>query len=453
MADTPIELEELQRRATNEDVDIHPVSSNASETALDAIADLVMNPSGPSGPAGPTGPSGSAAPSAPGPSGPTGSPGPSGPTGPTGSAAPSATGPSGPTGSPGPSGPTGPTGSESPDSVLESVQLPPNTKSKSATAFGELKAAAKQKILEIAGELTQSRTEQAQLREKITELEKQIGKVPESVQQELENLRAERAASSIETDPAVVKIDQTIKNNVDLIYKKLEASGYSKAHLDRIKELGGPANVDWRPLFPQMPLPLQRVIESAILENARLTDQRGEVLEKAKSNLVEYGKQRGQQAQQAMKKAADEFLKDFPWANEKQAPDKATDAQKLEVEQWNANAKNARTQLQSMLTANQPEHIAELAVGTLIAHQLRGELNYVLGQHKTLTEQVKTLTAERNAATAKLEEIKRSQIPHQRTTQIPQQAPAKKGAEINQSSGDALDAIAKQVQTEGDDGE
>lgn len=444
MADTPIELDELQRRETNDDVDIHPVSSNASETALDAIADLIVHP------AGPTGPTGAAAPSTPGPSGPVG------PTGPTGSAVPNTPGPSGPTGptgATGASGPTGPTGGESPDSVLESVQLPPNTKSKSATAFGELKSAAKQKILEIAGELTQSRTEQAQLKEKISELEKQIGKVPESVQQELESLRAERAASSIETDPEVVKIDQTIKNNVELIYKKLEASGYSQAHLDRIKELGGPANVDWRPLFPQMPLPLQRVIESAVLENARLTDQRDEVLEKAKSNLAEYGKQRGQQAQQATKKAADAFLKDLPWANEKQVPDKATDAQKAEVDQWNVNVKKARTQLESMLTANQPEHIAELAVGTLIAHQLRGELNYVLAQHKTLTEQVKTLTVERDAANAKLEDIKRSQIPHQRTTQTPHPTPAKRGSEINQTSGDALDAAAKEVMANGPDEE
>ena len=327
---------------------------------------------------------------------------------------------------------------------LDAIELPPNTKSKSAQAFGMLKEAAKKRISEMTTQLTEALNKITGLTQQVEEVKKTSGKLPPEVEKEISEARQFKASLDVENDPEFKKYDSSLTENTDSIYKKLEIAGYTKENIDRIKELGGPEAIDWEPLFPKLPPQISRFIQATLIDNERLRDQKQKAMTSAKGNAVVYTQQRTQREEKSVQDIVSSFTKDLVWLQPKEVPAGATAEERTAIEQTNAAVKTYQDTLKGYLGSRTPERYAELAVGTLIAHRFKEELAVIKATQTESDKKLAAVVKERDTLAAKLEAIKRAQVPRVRGDVTPP-APAKKKADVNVSGSEALDAHAREV--------
>lgn len=331
---------------------------------------------------------------------------------------------------------------------LDKIEMPASAKSKSAEAFNSLKTAARSQIAEWAQKNTEATNKIAELTAKVEELSKSAGKLPVEVERELNALRGEHATLDINNDPEFKKFDTTLTENVELIYKKLADNGVGKEAIDRIKELGGPDKVDWAPIMQKLPMPVARFVESMLVDNERVKDQREKALDAAKNNAGEYTTKRTARENESLQKTVADITKDIPWMKNQEVPAGATAEQKAAIEQANKIAEGANKDLARFISDRSPQRIAELAVGTLLAHRFKAEVDILTKQlaesTKISTENLTKITKERDELKAKLEAIKQARIPRGRTDAV---APAgvKKAPAMEQSGEEALTNLAKEA--------
>lgn len=326
------------------------------------------------------------------------------------------------------------------------IELPAGAKSKSAQAFGQLKEAAKTKVAEVAAALTQAKTELQKVLEENATLRGAQGKLTPELEQELTALRSEHAALDVKNDPEFKKYDTTLQSNADLIYKKLAEGGVDAEAIAKIKEFGGPDSVDWEPILSKLPASTRRFVEATLVDNERVKEAREKAFSAASSNAVEYSKNRHAKEEQHVKEFASGLTKQFEWMQVKDIPATATPQERANLETANADAQNAQNKLTEYLNSRSPERYAELAVGTVLAYKYRAMVEELRKENAALKADttLATVTKERDELKAKLEAIKRAQIPRNRGDVLTPPAPPKK-VDFNSPGTETLDALAKEV--------
>lgn len=238
---------------------------------------------------------------------------------------------------------------------FDKIQLPPYTKPKSAEAFAEVKAIARQRISSMEKELSE-------LREKLKSSEElaKNGLTPEQ-KAEFEELRNFKLQMDVEADPSWKEFNSRIKENDQLIYKKLRDSGASDEQIQRIEELGGPNEVDWDSISDRLPAPVKRFIDAKLVENEDLEAKKSLSKESAKKNAAEYLKSREASFRSSVDSELKSILPSIPWMKEK--PVTGTEAEKSAAQAHNKLLQDIQANVQEAVSDDSPKMKALLVAG------------------------------------------------------------------------------------------
>jgi hypothetical protein len=326
--------------------------------------------------------------------------------------------------------------------ALDDIQLPPHTSPKAADSFAALKQKARETQAALQKQLEEATAKATAAAAELEQLRPKVGAVPEDVTAELEDLRKFKLAHDVESDPTFKEFDGQLNSNREAIYKRLAAAGMAPEKIEQIKQLGGPENVDWDPVFAKMSVGLRRFIESTLVENERLVDKREAALAKAKENATSFLKEREGREVKVVTDAANDFLKQLPWTAQKAVPANATPEQKAAIEADNKFAGEAQGLLKEYLSDRTPVRYAELAVCALIAHRQKAELATVQQRLTAKEAALAEVTKERDKLKADLDRIRTAEIP--RPKNGGSEIPAVKTPGINVSGEEALESLLQQ---------
>lgn len=327
-----------------------------------------------------------------------------------------------------------------PKDDFDAVELPPHTKPKTAESFFKLKEVARAKVSTLEKERDDLKNKLSTAEAKAKE-----GLSPEQ-KKEVEELRAFRQKMDVEADPAFKDYDAKVKNNIDSIYSRLEANGFDKAAIERVKELGGPAGVNWDGLTGKISSTLKRYIEGKLFENEDLAEKKKSAIETAKKNANEYlqgresamAKRDDDLVTEANKTWSEEILPKMAWlkvadVEKEKDKDQAVAHNKL-VEQINGDIKEA-------LADNSPRMKALLIAGYANSQKMRWEFDRL----KSGTDaKIAALEKELSEAKGMVERIKKSS-----PGRVNSNAPANGGtnnkkASINADPGENLDRMLEE---------
>lgn len=336
--------------------------------------------------------------------------------------------------------------------VFDAVVMPPNVKPKTGEAFENLKVIAREKVAEV----TKTADE---LRKKNEELEKQlkdtVSAKPEDLK-ELEELRKERRFSNLEKAPEFVEFDTKIGKATDVIYAQLTASGMKAEHVSKIKEMGGPEQVDWDKLLPKIPQVQRRYIEAKLLEITGLRDSKKDAVNAAQKDADKFfadRKARDEQGATVTAKAeqdhATKQLEAFVWMKPPELKADATEEEKKSHSEYVKFTGSLRTKVTELLADQSPHAKAELAVGTAAAYFFKGQLDGVSTALKTAKEDLAKAVEERGKVNAELDRIKKASGARRLPSSAPQGGvPPKAPVNVHQPGDSALDALrSEQLQT------
>lgn len=327
---------------------------------------------------------------------------------------------------------------------LDKVELPAYTKPKTVSAFDTVKKLAREKLLALTKELETSQTKAKELEEKGN------GKLDPALEKELKELRAFRSSVDVEADPVFLTYDVKTKENLDSIYVKLAELKTPAEAIEKIKELGGPENVDWDSV--KMASPLRRFIESKLANNMELADQKKAALEAAKKNATEYLKTRRAEFE---KTTGDEskvvegeisaLAKDFPWMSAKQVRAMASESEAKETEAHNKIATDIREMMTEAASDSSPRMRALLAIGTAQFVNLRAEHARQKQSHEL---EMSKLKKELDESKSLIEKIKKSSTNRLRESPAisGKKEPGQMKTEFNEPTMDAIDRHLKELQ-------
>lgn len=332
---------------------------------------------------------------------------------------------------------------------LDSIELPPHTKPKTAESFANVKNLARTKIAAIEKE----RDEQKARADKAEEAAKKAP-TPEETK-ELEELRAFRRKVDVEADPSFKEFDTKSTRNVDMIYSKLEASGFDKETIAKIKEMGGPASVNWDDLESKgkIPTSLRRYVQGKLFENDDLKEQKKLAIDAAKKNADEYLKNREAEMAKSEDDLVQETAKEWDglkpkvdWLVKQEITDKMKPEEKALAEEHNKLVEGIETDLKDALQDTSPRMKALLIAGYAVGRKMSWEFTRL----KTATDaKIASLTKDLEAANSRLERIKGAS-PGRVNSSAPAATPAKKvtaSSHVHATDrGDHLDQLLAEAQ-------
>lgn len=337
-----------------------------------------------------------------------------------------------------------------PKDTFDSVEVPPYTKPKTSEAFAQVKLLARERIA--AGE-----KERDELRAKIAELESKPAppSIDPDIEKELKELRSFREKLDVEAHPSFKTWDVSIAKNVDSIYAKLRAANVQEESIKKIKELGGPSEVDWEPLQEKIPAPIRRYIEGKLFENEDFAEKKRQAIDEAKKNSAEFLRTRSEEFSGKESKFTEEAKKEYAaltpelkWMTEKTAPATATPEEKAAAETHNKFVKDTRAVVEAVLTDTTPESRAILAIGYAQLQKVRADhvalvraSEKISADHKAEIDALNATIAERDAFIAKVK--KSSKLP---TTSAPDLGEVtKKKVDYSETASEALDRLHREV--------
>lgn len=325
---------------------------------------------------------------------------------------------------------------------LDSVQLPPYSKPKTGEAFETVKKLAREKISTLE-------QEREALKKERDELATKLGNgLPVEIEKELKELRSFRNKLDVEADPAFKTFDKTLADNTESIYSRMKSEGFTDAHIEKIKELGGPGNVDWESLTKHMSPALKRFVDAKLVENETVSDKKKNAIEEAKKNADEYLRNKTENQTQAVEKQnkevelkVKELVPQLGWLEERKPKDGATEVEKGLVARHNALVKESNEFLAQTMTTNTPEIRSLLAVGYVQLLKVRDDFARLKSESD---EKIKSLEADLKKERALIEKIKGAS-----TSRLQQAEPADKTTNpatdnINIHPAQALDNLMKE---------
>lgn len=327
--------------------------------------------------------------------------------------------------------------------ALDAVTLPPHAKPKSVEAFDKIKQVAREQVIAVSKEL-----EDTKKKLEVAEAAAKSAPPPEALK-ELEDLRTWRKHADIESAPEFKAFDSQVAKNLEQVYGKLTEAGMPPENLAKIKELGGPVNVDMEPILEKMSPTVRRYIEAKLIDNESLADKKKDAIEAAKKDAENFFKGKKDAAEKTTaatveteKKTVDAVLKLVPWMTEPKAPDNATEDQKKGVENHKAFITSTRERIDAALKDRSPESRAEAVVGTQWAYWYKTQ--FELAHAKRL--EAEKLLAER---TAELDKIKKASGAGSRVSSARAPAAAAPGGvKIGVRGEDALDALRAEAESQ-----
>jgi hypothetical protein len=328
----------------------------------------------------------------------------------------------------------------------DSPTLAPNASPKSAESFAAIKIKAAQEVAKLEAELEKLRKENAEAAERLKNT------APPEALKELEDHRTWRAKLDIESDPKWKTFDKDVETTREFIYAQLQRSKVTTPEIiAEIKKHGGPENVKMDALFAAIADPaLQRTVESKIADIEQRKFEKSRAIEAAKTNVTEYVAERTKAAEAAAvqhntatQKHLGELTKSLSWFTEKPIDPKAPEADRKSAAEHNEFVKTTKGHLEAAMKDDSPEMRAIMLTAT-------AQLFYLQKEHAALksgSEVDKKTIAD---LTAKLDKFKQGSVTRIRESNAPTNAPApvSKKDDFNQSAGDALDNLRKQVTEE-----
>lgn len=332
---------------------------------------------------------------------------------------------------------------------LDAVALPPYTKPKTGEAFETVKKIARETITKLRTESEALAAEKKALEEKLQKMAD--GLTPEQ-KAEIEELRTFRKKMDVEADPEFKAFDAKVVANTETIYSKLLASGVPQVSIDKIKELGGPAGVDWEPILAKLPPITRRLIETKLVESEEIAEKKTAAIAEAKKNADEFLKTRATETanqRQTLQARAEKQLTawrgEMAWLKPVTVDAKASPEQKAEAEAFNAVIKEAEEYMKEAIGDDSPEMRATLA---LAGPELLKTKHEFATFKKSSEAQISKLSEDLKAANALLEKVKKGSTSRLRETSAPD-AKLKSGKNIfEESASDALDRYAAEANAE-----
>lgn len=182
--------------------------------------------------------------------------------------------------------PTAPEATPLPE--LDSFKLSPQAKATTTAQFEGLKAAAKAREAALKTELEAVR--------KQLEEAKSAGTLSEDVRKELEELRAHRDATAVETDPVFeAKWGTPLATAENKTFAALKSAGADDALIDEIrnvaKQHGGLAAVDWDPILAAYPKARYSVLRH-VADHSDAASERDRAAQEARANQQKWSETR-----------------------------------------------------------------------------------------------------------------------------------------------------------------
>jgi hypothetical protein len=325
---------------------------------------------------------------------------------------------------------------------FDAIQLPPYSKPKTNESFDKLKTLARERV-------SAAETERDALKKERDELTAKLGNgLPVEIETELKELRAFRNKLDVEADPEFKTFDKSITDNVESIYSRLKAGGFTDEHIEQVKKLGGPSEVDWESLSSKLSPALKRFIDSKLVENETISDKKTRAIEEAKKNAEEYlrVKQEAQtgQATQHSKQVelkVKELVPQLGWLEERKPKDGATEVEKGVVAAHNKLVKESNEFLTQAVSDNSPELRSLLAVGYVQLLKARSDIERL----KTDKDgQIKTLEGKLKEATELLDKVKNSSTARLQLGSTPDNVSNPTTDNINIHPSQAIDTLLKE---------
>lgn len=325
---------------------------------------------------------------------------------------------------------------------LDAVETPKNLRPKSSEAFETIKRIAREKV-------AASEKRASELEARVKEFEgKKVGEPSPEILKELEELRTFRKQMDVQSDPEFNKFDKLVDEHTESIYKKLLANGATEATVAKIRELGGPGQIDWEPILSKMSPVARRAVETKLVEIEETAERKAKAIEEAKKNADEFLKTRATQTAGQRKEAharavatLGSLRKEFSWLTPKTVDPKAKDqaAEKAAVEAHNALVKESEQYLAEALSDDSPEMRATVAMAGPELFKARAEL----ASYKASTEkQIAKLGADLKEANELLSKIKKGSTTRLRDTSADAKA---KVIPEDETGEQALDRLAAEV--------
>lgn len=319
-----------------------------------------------------------------------------------------------------------------PKDEFDAYELGPHRSPKAAEAFESVKRVAREKVAGALKTIQDHEATIAGLQQKITELSAQIGTLPDAVKTELDELRNFRVASDATSDPRYQNYLRQIESNRQAIYRQLLVAGLTKENIEEIKKLGGPEKVDWSPAAITLPTPTKNFVDAILAQNVLLRDSADQFLSQAREDGSQYLAARNEHEIGELTNEVNALLKGFSWTAVRDVPATLEGSAKAEAVADREFAQTIPARLKEMLATRSPKRIAEMAIGTLIAHRNQGIIarlqarlaEVTSGQVTSLETKVAELTKERDTLAAKLAGIKKAELPRPVASGIVPPAPS-----------------------------
>jgi|SRR5688572_1369268 len=336
---------------------------------------------------------------------------------------------------------------------FDAIELPPHAKQKSVESFTKVKELARTKIKELSGTV-EKLTLEVQKANEAVEIAKKGGGSPEDLK-ELEELRNFRRGIDVEYDPEFQKFDAQITSNEEAIYAKLTKAGFDAASIKRIKELGGPSQVDWGKLGDKVPADALRFLNVKLVENETLAENKTKAIDAAKKNSAEFLKNRqtestkseAQRKEIANKQFAELSAKALPWLKPEVIAKDAKPADKVRIEAHNKKVAEIQADVKDALNDHSPEMHAVLVTGYARMMKSESDLAEEKASRKAEVEALKKTIAEKEQFIASIQKSSTGRLAGGSSAPSGgNPKPASKDVDVNESSETALDRLRKEVE-------
>jgi hypothetical protein len=329
-----------------------------------------------------------------------------------------------------------------PTDDFDAIALPPYSKPKTNESFDKLKTLARERV-------AAAEQERDALRKERDELATKLGAgVPVEIENELKELRTFRSKLDVEADPEFRTFDKTVADNIESIYNRLKADKFTDAHIEEIKKLGGPAEVDWDSIAGKMSPSVKRFIDAKLVENETIADKKTRAIEEAKKNADEYlrTKQAAQtdvvsQHNKQVELKVKELVPQLGWLEERKAKDGATAAEKSAVEAHNKLVAESNEFLKQATTDSSPELRSLLAVGYVQLLKSRVDITRITAES---TEKIKKLESDLKELTEKYEKVKGASTARLNPSAKPENNPNPTTDNLSVPSAVAIDNLFKE---------
>ena len=269
------------------------------------------------------------------------------------------------------------------DDPYKDHKLRADASERTKSTFEDLKRTAREREAQVKAEVEKARKEAEELKKQVEELSKKTTTVPDTVEQELKELREFRATFDAERDPEFNKrFNERREQNNATIFETLQRNGLKPLVVEQVQKLPYDQQVDqisrWADKLPPRD---KLAVMSRLTDNETLENERSAALAEVKAKAAEILAQK----QTAPEKNREAFVQEavatlkpivpqLPWLHPKEIPANASPKDKADLEKHNAAAAEAQRMLLGFLNDDSPRSRSLLALAGVLAPRYRAEL-------------------------------------------------------------------------------